>query len=77
MKNHIFSITKDQALEEIDGKFYFEFQDTKAYNYEDKYYINATVDQYNLNLEFSPVKSVLLYYEDRRTEFHFGGYIDY
>lgn len=76
-KNHLLSISQPKETEEIDGQFHFKFEDVEAYNYEGGYYMSAAVDEYSMSLDFTPVKSLMLYYEVGRKDYHFGGYIDY
>jgi hypothetical protein len=67
-KNHYFTTSEFKETEEIDGKFHFKFDDSEVY------YMSATVDEYSMSLDFTPVKSLMLYYEVGRKDYHFGGY---
>ncbi len=37
--------------------------------------MSATADEYSMSLDFTPVKSLMLYYEAGRKDYHYGGYI--
>jgi predicted secreted hydrolase len=76
-KNHYLTTSEFKEAEEIDGKFHFKFDESESYNYEGGYYMNATVDEYTMSVDFTPVKSLMLGYEVGRKDYHFGGYIYY
>lgn len=76
-KNRYINLVQSRDFVYEKGKIALDFGDAQAYKEDNLYHVYGKIDQYSLNVTYTPTKAPMLYYGDGRADFFFGGYIDY